>query len=329
MSTTPLAPPTRSPFFLPQSLPPDLAQKMGNAVVSLPWIKWFQQVHETAASAPEFVSGTHANRTSAAAGSYPEGTVFYETDRKVYYIAIGSAWVYYAGTMSTTQGNLPSDLGANDAGFLAAVTDYEHTLEWTGSTWNWAPGESGSDFVQMFLSGPSGGGWHVCNGATVNRLNADGSTASVTLPDYSAAAYLKVGTSAAIGPTNASGATDPKSAGTPSGDVSQPTFTGDVDTTTAVSAGTPSGTISGSTGNDSASQIVASGVGATVPAEPHTHSVGTLAFAGNPLATHTHDLTPTGTVSKPVFAGDPLAPHTHGAGNVELRHSQLIAYYRI
>jgi hypothetical protein len=171
---------------------------------------------------------------------------------------------------SVVSGALPGGLGAADVGTLAWVTDYSHLLQWTGSAWTWGPADPGSGFYAMYESAPSGFGsnaWQLCNGSTVARFNADGTTTNVTVPDVTTAAYLK-GALAAAAIAVASG-------NTPAGTVSTPTFTG-----------TP-----GTTGNDSASVAVQSGAGTTVAADPHTHPftpAGTLStptFTGNAMTT--------------------------------------------
>jgi len=180
--------------------------------------------------------------TRAAAQQY-RGGLFSASDRNyVTWVSTGAAWIYLCGTERNTLSNLRAGLGTNDAGYLFFVTDYSHLLRWSGSAWEWAPGDTGSGYYQLFEAAPAGYGasaWALCDGSTVARLNADGTTTNVTLDDVSTARYLKAGTSSS-GVTAASG------------------------TTTA--AGT------GATGNNSASQEVQSGTGTTVAAHPHTHT---------------------------------------------------------
>jgi hypothetical protein len=250
---------------------------------------------------------------------YPAGSTFYETDRKVYYIVVGAAWAYLGGTWQGVHASLPTDLGSGDAGFLANVSDYGHLLEWSGAAWRWGPGESGSDFISGFLTRPTGNGWHLCDGSTVERLNSDGSLTAIMLPNYALSTYLKLGTIASAGPNVASGTTAAVTAGTPAGTVSRPTFIGNLDTTSSVSASTPVGI------NDveSADMTVQSGSGATVAAQNHTH-----AFSGTPLAVHAHAVTPDGVVSQPSFTGTALPMHSHGPGSLDLENTVLKAYYR-
>jgi RimJ/RimL family protein N-acetyltransferase len=107
------------------------------------------------------------------ATSYPDGSVYFETDRTLYYVATAGVWQYLAGICRVTQANLPADFGTSgDVDVLAYVTDFAHLLRWNGSTWEWAPGEDGSDYVVAFVTGPDEPtGWHACDGsANVVRL---------------------------------------------------------------------------------------------------------------------------------------------------------------
>jgi hypothetical protein len=82
---------------------------------------------------------------------------------------------------------------------------------------------------------------------------------------------------------------------TPTGTVSQPTFTGTANiASSAVSAGTPAGTINAHT---TAADSTTTGGTAKVTG-PGTHT-----FTGSALGTHQHTLTPAGTVSQPSFTG--------------------------
>jgi hypothetical protein len=116
------------------------------------------------------------------------------------------------------------------------------------------------------------------------------------LPNYTTAAYLKLGTVLAMGPNAASGLTDLVSGGTPSGTNSVPTFTGTPATTSVESADTANVAVTGAT------------------------SVA--------AANHTHTVTPAGTVTAPAFTGAALPPHAHGPGTLDLENTQLLAFYR-
>jgi len=198
------------------------------------------------------LQGTHAVRVSDFnPAEYAVGTLFYETDRTVlYYINESNLWAYLTGIMRAVLASLPGDLGTSDAFFMFEATDYSHVLEWQGGAWSWGPGEIGSDYIQSFRAAPNTVGanaWQQCDGSTVARLNANGTTTNVTVPDYSTAAYLKlIDTGATIGPTAASGVT-----------------------------GTPSATTT--VDNDAAGSTVAVGSGT------HTHTVSTLELRNTEL----------------------------------------------
>lgn len=163
-----------------------------------------------------------------------------------------------------TLANLPV-LTSEDSGFIVYVTDFNHTLQWDGTTWQWGPGDSGSGYFGFFLQAPTAGGWHLCDGSSVEMLNADGTTTLVALPNYSSNPYLKVGTSASAGPNAPSGESESVSAGTP--------------------AGTNAAKVSGT---ESADATVQSGSGASVAAAGHTHTVAGQTFTGSAMAVHQH-----------------------------------------
>lgn len=187
------------------------------------------------------IEDTHANRlANYPASSYAVGTLFWETDRTVYYLNSGAAgsqyWLYTAGTCYTTQALIPGDLGTHDVGFLNSVTDYGHVIEWNGTGFIWGPGEAGSGFLQLFEVDPTGAGWHLYDGSTVSYLKSDGSLGSIALPNLSGAAptrsYLKTSDTNA-GPTAPTAPTFTGSGfgftGTPAtltGNVAAPVFTG-------------------------------------------------------------------------------------------------------
>lgn len=168
---------------------------------------------------------------------------------------------------ASTQANLTTLSASLQPNSLVFVTDYNHLLEWNGAAYNWGPGESGSGYISPFLSAPGATGWHLCNGATVNRLNGDGTITAVTLPNYATASYLKLGTAAAAGPSAASGATAAVSAGTPAGTNSAPDTGDDTDAGFKASAD-PAGTL--------------------VALNPHIHTTTAPVFTGAALAPHSH-----------------------------------------
>lgn len=142
--------------------------------------------------------GAFATRGSAVAFL---NKMFIASDRGyVAWVSDGANWRYVSGIETNTLANLRAGLGSPDQGYLFWVSDYSHLLQWTGSAWQWAPGDVGSGFYQLFEAAPAGYGataWQVCDGSTVARLNADGTTTNVTLDNLGTAAYLKGGTSSA------------------------------------------------------------------------------------------------------------------------------------
>ncbi len=185
---------------------------------------------------------TYANWTTAnyPPTGYPIGTVFLVTTWNVLYVikvVTGvNTWVYLEGEYVAVVGSLPTTgfngaaLGANDTDLRFGETTYSHRLRFSGTVWNWAPGESGSGMLELFEVDPTGNGWHLYDGtANVPYLKADGTTATITLPDLTSAGALAAfleGGSPNSGPTAASAPTFTGASFTPSGSVSAPTFTG-------------------------------------------------------------------------------------------------------
>lgn len=85
------------------------------------------------------IQDTHANRNILyPAANEVIGSFYFETDRKVEYVArlvsSAHAWVYFAGVMSGLIAARPADLGTNDAGFLYTSTD-SLDYRWSGTAW--------------------------------------------------------------------------------------------------------------------------------------------------------------------------------------------------
>jgi hypothetical protein len=198
------------------------------------------------------------------------------------------AWIrhlqYASPLVSKTQASLAAyalTLTADDANLLVEVTDYAHILRWTGSAWQWGPGETGGGFFSPFAIAP-GTGWHACDGSSVAYLKSDGTTANVTVPNTAgSAAYLKPGAAYSATITAATVPT-----------VTAPTFTG-----TPV---TPTGTVSAIAATATTTVLVTSSGAVQVAAQNHTHAAPTFTGAA---------LTPAGTNSVPTASlpGDPVA----------------------
>jgi hypothetical protein len=83
----------------------------------------------------------------------------------------------------------PTGLTAGDKGYIYEATDYKRRFRWTGSAWEYAPGERiEGEIVGSTVS--LGAGWAWCNGSAVTMTRPDATTHSVTLPNLSNS-YLK------------------------------------------------------------------------------------------------------------------------------------------
>ena len=191
--------------------------------------------------------GTHNARLQTPAASVEDGAIWYETDRTVWYQFEAGAWHWIDGTYSCTQANLPTDLKANDNGFLALVTDYNHVLQWNGSTpgWQAGPNWDSPGYIRGFMLDPSPAtGWKLCDGNgddgspissshPVSYLKPNGTLGTITsatmapcIPNLAgSASFLQFG-SPATGINAAVAPSLSMNSYTPQGTVSQPTFTG-------------------------------------------------------------------------------------------------------
>lgn len=274
-------------------------------------------IRRTVSGAPAWVYAagiyrdTFANRPTVTdvGGTNSVGYFFYSTDRTHTWRSDGTSWIVAPQFSAEMRGTLspdqkPGGFGANDTGFLFYSTDFNHTFRWDGAAWVLASGEMPPGFIGGFAIDP-GTGWQLCDGTATTRSTSAGATAAVTVPNYAGgnASYVKFTTVLNAGPVAASGATAGESAHTHGGGTLN---------TSSDSAGTPTGT----NGNNSATQVVTSGVGVTVAAEPHAH-----VFTGNAMAVHAH-----ASISGNTGAG---TSHTHGPGTLEPQRAELVAYYRL
>lgn len=169
-----------------------------------------------------FLVGTHAQRISATYTPpklYPDGSMFFESDRLLQYISIGGFWNYLAGTYAVPYASISAlTLTAYDAGLLVHVNDYAHTLQWSGTAWKWANGDGSGAYIQGFVVDPDNTetGWALCDGSGTTYLLITGgalSTPSFTTPALTSnPAYTKLGSAfagitAATAPVIASAST--------------------------------------------------------------------------------------------------------------------------
>lgn len=134
---------------------------------------------------------TKKKRLTIKASLFADGTQWKETDTGVTYASVGKNWSYSHGIFVTTSDLLPADLGLNDVGFLVSVTDFNHSLRWNGTNWEFAPGDHGSGYIVAFVNPPVQAGWLLCDGSTgVATLQGDGTIDfSVTLPNTPGSYY--------------------------------------------------------------------------------------------------------------------------------------------
>lgn len=207
------------------------------------------------------------NLANYPAGNFPVGTLFEVTDtvREGLWYAVKlvsgvKTWQYAFGTNTATRSTVVAyGLNVNDAGALFNVSDYAHIVQWDGSHYHILDGQGGW-IASSIVSLTGVPGWHLCDGSATDYLVDNTTDLHVT------AAFPVDETTAHAGLHHVSIASYTGAVNSPV----DPTF-----------SGTPA-----NTGNDSASQIVQSGTGATVPAEPHTHG-----FTPNGLVIVTSDPT--------------------------------------
>jgi len=225
----------------------------------------------------------------------------------------GGAWIPQLVTVAQSGlAALAATLDTGSAGLRVYVSDYDHTLVWSGTGWIFASGER-AGYVEAFLVDPSPAtGWQLCDGtAGVTYLKSDGSTGSLTVPDLvGSPSYLKFGVAVTgINAAVAPGLT--MNSYTPTGTVSQPTFSGGLENTSSDSGGTPAGTVSTPTITVDSKTLTTTNFVTLGGASPgvnevshsHTASSSALTFSGSSLSNHNHTVTATGTVSQPTFTG--------------------------
>lgn len=97
-----------------------------------------------------------------------------------------------AGANRFLLANQPT-LGPEDAGYVGLVTDYWHLVRWTGTAWEFFPGDSGSGYIVLFGVTPQAAGWRICDGTAALYLvvGATLTTASFTTPN-TANTYFRI-----------------------------------------------------------------------------------------------------------------------------------------
>lgn len=242
-------------------------------------------------SANPVIVTTHAIRLLTAPTM---GAILYEYDRGVIYIGSDQTgpvlWTYSAGRMVVTSvSERPTDLGSSDANFQLMIIEQKHNFHWNGSAWLFDD-EEGGRIVDRISAPSDAAGWQLCDGSVTDYLQISGGdivVTSFTTPNENAGGVYHTSIAAYTGVINAataptlSGNTSSDSAGTPTGSISAPSFTGDLATAVTVE------------GNAVTTPT-------SVVAAPYT---------------------PTGTVAAPTFTGNALPGHIHGVGTLTVSNT--------
>ena len=79
------------------------------------------------------LAGTAAGMPSAA--TYPLFTIYYQTDRTVFYMNTSGTFTYVSGVMVAATASRPTGLGASGTGFLFLDSTLNILERWSGSAW--------------------------------------------------------------------------------------------------------------------------------------------------------------------------------------------------
>lgn len=152
---------------------------------------FWQQVGGTTVT----VRDTHANRASYPAANYPKGTIYFETDRTLYYMVqlpdgVTPTWIFFNGTWIDVFANLPT-LGANDRYVTFFATDFLQGWVWNGSAWHFAVGSSSDYLLSVFPGSTTPPGvWGLCDGSTYT-VTQDNATLVNRTPAIAANTYIR------------------------------------------------------------------------------------------------------------------------------------------
>jgi hypothetical protein len=83
------------------------------------------------------------------------------------------------GSATATLATMPT-LTAAQAGTVVAVVDFGHFVVWTGSVWQFAPGDAGNAYYVQFAVAPTAPGWHAADGSATSYLTVGGATLTAT-----------------------------------------------------------------------------------------------------------------------------------------------------
>jgi hypothetical protein len=226
--------------------------------------------------------------------------------------AVNAALGVNAWTLAQAQA---LSLGVSDAGYIAYITDYAHTIRWTGTAWVFLDG--GGGFLQDFAVFPQGNGWQVCDGSATTYLTVGATLVATafTTPNLSgSAAYRKSGAyTGSIVAASAPGAT-----------MSGSTATGSTGTGATGTGATGTSTTSGNTDVDTDLGVAYSG-SATSPgvaaALNHHHPITNL-----PIPSLSVPSLSVPSLSIPALGAGTLAATVDATG--EPAHLAVAVYFR-
>jgi hypothetical protein len=129
---TAIAPPIRSSLVDPN-------QPADRPTASRDWYLFFQGLAQNLAiGLLQTNASTHPDRLAQPVERFPDGALWFETDRNVLYAMWNGRWTYLSGTMYGTLSpdQRPTDLGAADSGFEFRSTDTPaRQFIWSGGGW--------------------------------------------------------------------------------------------------------------------------------------------------------------------------------------------------
>lgn len=252
--------------------------------------------------------GTLAQRPSP--NSVTQGTTYYATDRTVSYISISGHWYYRDGIQRGLLSAKPSPSVLYDNGYRYYATDYDWEFVWNLITWERVGGAN--LYVESFQVAPTKNGWGLCDGTTYTYSKDDGSTGTVTTDDLVGTPRFQK-----LGPTHSLAAAH---AATITGSVASDgshnhTLTPLGSLTGSVTGNLPNHTHDVGTDNIGTGSIFVSDAKSSQSGHVGDPWVATATIGGSISGTsdsngsHSHTVTPTGTVT-----GN-LPAHTHDATN--------------
>jgi hypothetical protein len=84
---------------------------------------------------------------------------------------------------SGTLAQQPTGLTAADSGLLYQVlAPYNHTVRWSGTVWEFAPGDCGNGYLADRAFAPQEAGWQICDGSATDYL--EGRSSIINCANY-------------------------------------------------------------------------------------------------------------------------------------------------